>query len=168
MTKRVKAIAIGKAGKKAGRVARHVTVALEADGVSGRYSFPVLDPTPERVAEVVAEYEDWHAKKAARVNAFPSGVINHVFSVGGRAFRISSVVIRRRGTDTELSIEVFTPEGILAAGFPLVRVYGGIDAVPDDAGVIELCREHVATVVQSEDEDARFVKDVKARLVGRG
>lgn len=138
-----------------------------------RYTIRTHGKTVEEVAEQALAIEELHAERETKFEAMQAAV-GREFTVGQQEFRIVDTIIRDRGTNVEVVIQITRRVGddwVRVEGMPIRRVVRGVADLPNADGVEEIAtlfaEPMVADEVAVEEFAASFTSAIESARVAR-
>ena len=128
---------------------------------------PTHGLTAEKIVERIRRVESRHAEKEAKLDECQRAV-KREFSVNQERFRITDAILRDRGEDVEVFLQIARRTG--AAWRQEIRLSKVVPlaAVPDAAGIEAMARDAVEAAVASEIEQDEIGAEVRRMLAGGG
>lgn len=151
--------------RRNGRLGARVFLERTENGWTCNYTLDTHGLNEEQVAEAIEEKREHHRQKAARIDGFVAGVIDHEFQVGTETWRVLDCMLLEVGNGVELFVQAAPVSGPKFDKRRIVRTkgqYRSIDNVPDDAAILRAITAAVGGKSSDEERHRAFSERVMA------
>lgn len=131
------------------------------------YEFASHGMTPEQTSARIADIRSHHTAKASKLAAFES-LQGKTFVAGGITFRVWTLTITERGTDSEVLFSLRRMEGSDARSIGKLQsiLAGSIDELPSAEDLTWLISAYAAQLAAEEAAHHQFVTSVQKLVAG--